>query len=160
VLEALLELPVLTKAGAVEVMLLLSLATFIVCSASAAPPPGPAATQFNSTHGSFMLLQRAPSKAAVYGTVGAGGSSVAVKVQGVGPKGVPIAYTVQAQITKGGAGELDRFKAFLSPTAGGGDYSITAMCTGCTNTTTAVLSNVTFGDLYYCFGQSNVGAKQ
>ena len=58
-------------------MLLSSLVgAFAVYSAFAAPPPSPATTQFHSTHGSYMLLQRAPAKAAVYGTVGAGEKSV------------------------------------------------------------------------------------
>ena len=38
----------------------------------------------------------------------------------------------------------------------GGDYTITASCTGgCDNTTAAVLEGITFGDVWYCAGQSN-----
>jgi sialate O-acetylesterase len=50
----------------------------------------------------------------------------------------------------------DTWKAVLHPTAAGGDYTITAKCTGCTNVTTATLSHVTFGDMWYCSGQSNM----
>lgn len=48
------------------------------------------------------------------------------------------------------------WKACLAPRASGGDYTISATCTGCTNTTPAVLEHVTFGDVWYCAGQSNM----
>ena len=40
------------------------------------------------------------------------------------------------------------WKAVLRPAAAGGDYTITATCSGCTgNATTATLQHVTFGDM-------------
>ena len=47
----------------------------------------------------------------------------------------------------------DTWKAILHPATAGGDYTITATCTGCANATTATLRNVTFGDMWYCSGQ-------
>ena len=98
---------------------------------------------FNTTQGSHMVLQQSPAKSAVYGTVGAGGSAVVITVAGTADDGTQEAtYTVDAAVNAG------RWKAFLKPTAAGGSYTITAKCTGCKNTTAAVLEDVTFGDLW------------
>ena len=49
------------------------------------------------------------------------------------------------------------WKALLHPTAAGGDYVISATCAGCDDAnTTITMSNITFGDMWYCSGQSNV----
>jgi len=51
------------------------------------------------------------------------------------------------------------WKALLKPTAAGGNYSVFAECTGCTGTgeySNATISNVTFGDVWHCSGQSNM----
>ena len=99
--------------------------------------------RFNTTQGSHMVLQQAPAKSAVYGTVGADGTAVAVTVSGASDEGQEAApYTVQATVTAG------HWKAMLKPTAAGGSYKITAACTGCQNTTAAVIDDVTFGDLW------------
>jgi hypothetical protein len=51
---------------------------------------------------------------------------------------------------------LPTWKALLQPTPAGGNYTITAVCTGCaSNTTTLTLSNAVFGDIWVCAGQSN-----
>lgn len=59
-------------------------------------------------------------------------------------------YTVAATLLKG------QWKAMLKPAAAGGSYTITAKCTGCKNATAAVMTDVTFGDVWYCGGQSNM----
>jgi len=56
---------------------------------------------------------------------------------------------------------LASWKVLLPPTAAGGatpNYSITATCVGCSSAapTTISLSNVVFGDMWYCTGQSNM----
>ena len=63
-------------------------------------------------------------------------------------------YTVAAEVAAPGGA----WKACLRPGAVGGDYAITATCTaGCTaNATAAVLEHATFGDVWYCGGQSNM----
>ena len=51
------------------------------------------------------------------------------------------------------------WKVLLHPTAAGGDYTITAACTGCSaedTITSASIKHVTFGDMWYCTGQSNM----
>jgi len=48
------------------------------------------------------------------------------------------------------------WKACLAPTKAATIVTVTASCTGCTGANkTAVLSKVTFGDVWYCGGQSN-----
>ena len=44
----------------------------------------------------------------------------------------------------------------MHPTAAGGDYTIIAKCAGCTGPSTATLAHATFGDMWYCSGQSNM----
>ena len=60
---------------------------------------------------------------------------------------------------------LATWKALLPPTAadaaepsdGAGGYTVTATCTGCTRGPSTVrITNVVFGDMWYCSGQSNV----
>jgi hypothetical protein len=57
------------------------------------------------------------------------------------------------------AGPHFAWKALLKPTAAGGNYTLFAKCTGCTGSgeySNATITNVTFGDVYHCSGQSNV----
>eukprot|EP00041_Stephanoeca_diplocostata_P010993 m.177446 g.177446 ORF g.177446 m.177446 type:complete len:685 (-) comp18367_c0_seq2:175-2229(-) len=127
------------------------------------PPPPPAVLAFSPVYGSNMLLERAPAKAAAYGTLGEGGTAVAVTVSGEGTS-----YTVNAVINDTYQPEgyvnpdgtpypvVPSWKALLKPTAAGGNYTITATCTGCTGTTNVTITNVTFGDMWYCTGQSNM----
>lgn len=114
----------------------------------AAPPPPPSTPSiaFNSSFGDYMVLQQQPAKACVYGALGTGGTGATVHVSGTGTS----EYSVQATIADAG------WKACLQPTAAGGDVVITATCTGCTNSTPATIANVTFGDVWYCGGQSNM----
>ena len=109
------------------------------------------------------MLQRAPARAAVYGYLGSGhglgagaasGSvrvtvSVANVAQGAAALGdARDKYTVNATVdTRAGT-----WKAFLRPAPAGGSYSIRAACVaGCKGE--ATLSDVTFGDVWYCAGQ-------
>jgi hypothetical protein len=125
----------------------------------APPPPPPFASSpcttklcFSWTQGSHMVLQQAPSKGAVYGTLAGAtaGSAVAVTVTPTGG-GDDAAYTVKADVTAA-AGNAT-WKAFLKPTPAGGNYTIKAACTsGCSGE--AEISDVTFGDVWYCAGDS------
>lgn len=127
-------------------------------SVTGAPPAPPQAVPvtFNSTQSSFMVLQQAPAKSAVYGVVGTPSTTalsptITVTVQDTASGGA--SYIVQASITNNGT----EWKALLNPSSGpGGDFTITATCTGCANSTAAVLEHVTFGDVWYCAGQSNM----
>jgi hypothetical protein len=53
---------------------------------------------------------------------------------------------------------LSSWKALLKPMPAGGDFIITAQCLGCSANSSSrlTLSNVTFGDVWYCSGQSNM----
>jgi hypothetical protein len=127
-------------------------------SPPSAPAPPPFAGHCNSSDicfswalGSSMVLQRAPAKAAVYGTLaGAASSAISVTVQRLvdgRPTGSP--YTVPATVVAGAGGNAT-WKAFLKPTAAGepGSYTITAKCaSGCSGT--AQISDVVFGDVWY-----------
>ena len=65
-----------------------------------------------------------------------------MRVEARGRGGVAARGAVQATVAAG------HWKAMLKPTAAGGSYKITAACTGCQNTTAAVIDDVTFGDLW------------
>jgi sialate O-acetylesterase len=52
--------------------------------------------------------------------------------------------------------QLPTWKALLQPTPAGGNYTITATCTGCGGgAKPAQIENVAFGDVWICSGQSN-----
>eukprot|EP00040_Diaphanoeca_grandis_P010748 m.55060 g.55060 ORF g.55060 m.55060 type:complete len:657 (+) comp22015_c0_seq2:53-2023(+) len=110
------------------------------------PPPPPTLT-FNATFGSHMVLQRQPAKAAVYGMVAAGmaGKLLTVSVMAVGGGA---SYNITATISADKTG----WKAFLKPTSTGGNYTIIVS----DGVNTANISDVTFGDVWYCGGQSNM----
>ena len=112
-----------------------------------------------------MVLQQSPAAAAVYGVVPESATGVTVTVTD-GKSSYSVVAKVGKDATHQPSGYVDpsganlpvqnfTWKAVLHPTAAGGDYSIMAKCTGCTNATTATLAHVTFGDMWYCSGQSN-----
>ena len=107
----------------------------------------PAAITFNASFGSNMVLQQSPARACVYGMLGAGGTAAAVKISSAKDPSF-VAYTVEATVAGGG------WKACLDPVTTGGDYTVTATCTGCANKSAATLQNLTFGDVWYCGGQA------
>eukprot|EP00039_Didymoeca_costata_P023336 m.6756 g.6756 ORF g.6756 m.6756 type:complete len:756 (+) comp3578_c0_seq2:14-2281(+) len=129
---------------------------------------------FGPVFGDNMVLQQSPAKSAVYGYLSSGGT--AVKVSLVGNDG-GILYTVNASMNTttqpfgkdfgprpSAAGApynpwnepLPMWKAFLNPTQAGGNYTIMVTCQGCQDATTISITNVTFGDVWYCSGQSNM----
>jgi len=121
-----------------------------VIAAKPPPPPSPpppmpnasVAINFSSACGSHMVLQQAPTIAAVYGPVAKGmlpSAKITVSVSASGAA----AYTVPAIIT----GVV--WKALLKPTQAGGSYTIKVS----DGTSSASISDVTFGDVWYCGGQ-------
>ena len=106
---------------------------------------------FSNVFGDSMVLQMLPARTAVYGYVGTSASKSATVVVTVASKLNPTSYTVPAVVDA----TTGTWKAFLKPTAAGGSYTITATCkTGCTGT--IAIKDVTFGDVWYCSGQSNM----
>lgn len=115
------------------------------------PPPTPSPIppegqlNFSSTLGSHMVLQQAPAKAAVYGYTGKSSGSQEVGVNVSGTK----SYTLQATVNNG------YWKVYLPQSGVGGSYKITAYCkSGCSGS--ATIDDITFGDVWYCAGQSNM----
>ena len=104
-----------------------------------------------------MVLQRAPARASLFGSVPVGafppGATVAVSLQSSGG-GPPVAASGSVAADGGWRAVLP---AGLEAD-GGGNYTVTATCVGCFAVpfiTPAVLYNVTFGDVWMCSGQSN-----
>jgi hypothetical protein len=117
-------------------------------------PNGGAGFNFSVTLSSFMVLQQAPHASSVYGNTGGASDSDTVRVT-LAPSSPgqqqqqPV--TVMASVAGG------RWRAILPPTAADPalSYNITAECvSGCTGSETLV--GVVFGDVYFCFGQSNM----
>ena len=119
---------------------------------------GPQTLCIGAPVGSNAVLQQAPAKSAVTGSVpvGYGKAPMTVTVTLVDdadPGGFN--HSVDATVRP------DRtWKVLLPPRPAFGNYSIGAMCTqGCSgeNATFEVgLKNITFGDVYVCAGQSNM----
>lgn len=108
---------------------------------------------FAGNFGDGMVLQRGPGKAAVYGTAT---PSAAVKLvlaaPGTHAASATSAVTVTTTTNVGGS-----WKVLLPPQSAGTGYTVTATCTGCTNSSAvASASDVAFGDVWMCSGQSNM----
>ena len=118
------------------------------------PPPSPG-LHFSSVFSDDAVLQRAPAQAALYGLVmpaPPAGASVTVTV--TPPLGGKSRF---AATMAGGQGT---WKVLLPPTEAGGDYSASAACSGCTNTSSVELHHLTFGDLWVCSGQVRAPARR
>ena len=108
--------------------------------------------------GNRAVLQRgADTAAVVFGRVAGGvtaSASVGVTVTEVGVGSYTVAATV-VTLDLGG-GNLT-WRAALKPHPSyGGSVSLTAQCKGCSNTTAATVEDVTYGDVWFCSGQSNM----
>ena len=106
---------------------------------------------FSSGLSTGGVLQRAPARAALYGSAHQSspvGAAVVVTLRAA--DGSPAANAT-------GAVAADRtWRALLPPMPTGGNYSVTADCAACTGQRTAVISDLTFGDVIFCAGQSNM----
>jgi sialate O-acetylesterase len=104
----------------------------------------------------YMVLQAGEdTAAAVYGTLtdtppGTVNVTVTVSETGSAP------YSVDAElVTLGSPGFM--WKAYLKPhPAQGGDVTISARCATCTNSTEISVHHATYGDVWFCAGQSNM----
>jgi hypothetical protein len=164
---------------------LLLLPALALGAVGTAAPPGPQLTfTFDAAFGSWMVLQRAPAQAAVYGylplNVSTPSTSVTVTVLSNGGSTpvatIPAGLNTTLQPFGDGWGvrpcpsavcppyNMDSFtpwgiplpswKALLPPMPPGGDYVIQVSCTDCGNVTMINITNVTFGDVWYCSGAS------
>ena len=139
---------------------------------------------FDSAFGDNMVLQQAPAAAAVYGFLdyAASMSNAVVSVTMTPDSGAPTTVVAKLNTTSQSFGTdwgvrpcpscpaiagpfnpwnspLASWKVLLPPTpAGANTYTISVSCVGCSADapTTATISNVVFGDMWYCTGQSNM----
>eukprot|EP00040_Diaphanoeca_grandis_P024611 m.135537 g.135537 ORF g.135537 m.135537 type:complete len:835 (+) comp29800_c0_seq1:114-2618(+) len=109
------------------------------------------------------VLQKGPStKAAIFGIVMgkvSTATTVSVRVTEMNSNGsAPMSYTVAAMVmTMANDKSNLTWKALLNPHAEqGGNISIAASCTNCVNTTEVTLYSLTYGDVWFCSGQSNM----
>ena len=116
------------------------LATLSLASAGPPPPPPPSPS-FDATLDDYAVLQQTPSSAFVYGATSS--SSVTVTVSGAGCASMTVKATVFNHTWKAAV-----------PGAKGGDCTIVATDDTTGNHTN--LSHVTYGDVWYCGGQSNM----
>ena len=110
-----------------------------------------AGLNFSNVFSDGVVLQMQPAKTAVYGPVGTGGGSGAKVTVTVASSTGGVLYTVAATVDVAAG----TWKAYLKPHPAGGSYKITAKCeSGCTGS--IELMDATFGDVWYCAGQSNM----
>lgn len=130
----------------------------------------PAGVLFSAGVDNDMVLQREPAKAAVYGALLE--QEAVVEVTVTSDAASYTSYTVQAEVLPApvwsgpaGANYSASWKAYLRPTPPGGNYRITVKCTercgtgsgaNATTRNEATIERATFGDVYFCSGQSNM----
>ncbi|XP_063061145.1 sialate O-acetylesterase isoform X2 [Engraulis encrasicolus] len=99
--------------------------------------------RFASYYGDHMVLQKAPERAVLWG-YGTENSTVVVVLHGLS-----IAREYSSHVSEG------VWRVMLGPVKAGGPYKVTAVQMGI-NTTVVTLSDVLFGDVWLCGGQSNM----
>lgn len=120
-------------------------------------------TFFAGSFSDHAVLQRAPQLAAIYGVViGAqAGTDVVVTVASLEGSGSPytVAATVDVTKVRAAGGSYARWKALLNAAPAGGNFTITVACSTCANTTAVNITDVTFGDVFFCSGQRSVFSR-
>ena len=96
--------------------------------------------QFNDN----ALLQRAPARAALYGTLAPADAPLSLTLAGTADDGTAFNKTFVA--TTSGI----TWKVILDAMPTGGTYSAALACPTCTGDVVAPLVNLTFGDIFYC----------
>ena len=106
---------------------------------------------FSDHVGSHMVLQRAPEKSGVFGVLKTDNDST-LHVTATVTSDEGSSYEVTGRVT-----EMN-WIVYLKPTPAGGSYQISITCNGCSSdgSNTIKIVDVTFGDVWYCGGQSNM----
>ena len=122
------------------------LLTIWLALVSALTTAAPEVLGFSAGFSSGMVLQRGPAKAALYGY---GSGSISVAITGVDGNGADISYTVTTT-----ANRANEWKVLLRPVnVPGGNFAATLGSTHTSAHDRVVLSNLTFGDVYFCSGR-------
>ena len=115
----------------------------------------PLGTHFSGAITSNSVLQKgATTSAAVLGTVQGATSGTVVTVTVAEAGAAP--YSVRADIVGRGNGNLTWHARLHPHPAPGGNATISASCASCSNDSKATLVNITWGDVWFCAGQSNM----
>lgn len=104
-----------------------------------------------------MVLQQAPSSAALYGSVPDGSpKGVTVSLQLNSSTGYSKTFSTSAfTVTESGT---QNWKILLDPMTVGGDYTASLSCASCAgspSSNSVTIKDITFGDVWLCTGQSN-----
>jgi hypothetical protein len=130
-------------------------------------PPFPTTQKgifFSGAFTNHTVLQRG-TEAAVYGVVvGATASStVSVAISGKAEDGTAESLSgVTATIDSSTVPKFgySRWKAVLPSHQAGGNFSVSATCTGCSGgQTVATISGLTYGDVWFCSGQVSAAMR-
>jgi hypothetical protein len=106
---------------------------------------------FSAHFQTHMVLQSAPSQAALYGMAPVAGSTVTVSLLGATDNLEVVSSSVSATVSSSLT-----WKILFPAQQPGGNFSVAVACTkGCTNSTATTITDVTFGDVWVCSGQSN-----
>ena len=101
------------------------------------------------------VLQREPQLASVYGALDSPDGIVIVTLKNVDTNEEFVFYPEIIPAPNGYY--THNWKAlFPQPFKNGGNYTLSVECEGCLSNNTETLYNITFGDVYYCSGQSNM----
>lgn len=107
---------------------------------------------FSGVFSDHAVLQRAPQKSAVYGVVIGAKPTTKVVVKIAGSD----SYTLNADVTFRHSGYA-WWKANLKAHSAGGNYSVNVACSDCiAPSNSSTITDVTFGDIWFCSGQSNM----
>ena len=122
-------------------------------AAAANPPFDTSRVRYSAVFTDGVILQRAPAAAAIFGTASPG-ASVSLLLTGPGGysyRSAPVAVTSSRDPALNCT-----WRILLPPQPPGLGYTLEALCTSCTNTTSDTLSDIGFGDVYICSGQRYV----
>lgn len=124
----------------------LCLLAFLQATTSQVMPCGTSLC-FSGSFNDNGLLQRTPQRSALYGTQA--------------PAGVPVSLTLTSEdgtynkTFPATSGTDGTWKVLLDAMPTGGNYGAALSCPACSGPPVDPLRNLTFGDLFYCAGQSN-----
>jgi hypothetical protein len=118
------------------------------------PPFDLSKVSFSSVFSDSMVLQREPQQASVFGTATPGAS---ITVTLASSSGFSFTSPPTTVVSSSDSAIHGSWKVLLPARPAGMGYNVTAVCAGCTNTTSgpAYLGDVVYGDVYLCSGQSN-----